>query len=554
MVQQIAECAVRDGCSHRDVVALSKLGSSGAYPSNINAELIRKLQPPPIKSAMSRMEVWVKNKFHRHKVTHPIMLPHELFATLYSQHRDIFDKVICGGESNPPSKFWTSVAAHPMYESHPAKLRDNHVHKCIPLTVHGDGVGISGVGKAWQRSIDAWSWTSLLSSGSTIDTQFLIYLMYPTSRIKEEGYDMCAVFERKLAWSLYWLFVGKWPTRDDQNRLMDYDGMGTDLAGGFYATLWGIRGDLEFMYKHFNFPWYHSGSPCGCCKANSGDKPWTDIRENSSWKSSVYTNAAWKLEHPGANALWSLPGMGIVSYILDAMRVLHLGCYQKVYGSILKYLSHHHLPGSPDENAQVLWSTIKRYYKDHGVEAQLGDLRCSMYVPKKATAFPELKAKAAEVRHLAEAMHALCLEYMDDATEVHKQMKLLTKLAVTMESIMDEYKDEFVLPPEAAATFKESAYGFCGLTTQLGHHFHAQGHRLFNYTIKFHYLCHLGDAAAFWNPRKSWCYAGEDLMHKVKLMIQGAQRGARPHVVVAKVLNKYVFGLGLRLQGTVWKK
>ena len=177
-----------------------------------------------------------------------------------------------------------------------------------------------------------------------------------------------------------------------------------------------------------------------------------------------------------------------------------------------------------------------------------------MYSPSKATSFPELKAKAAEVRHLAEPLHALCQELLNGDNEVHKNMVLIMKMAVNMESVMDEHKDEFRLPPAAAAKFKESAYAFAALTAVLGHHFHPRGDRLFNFTIKSHYLCHLGDTAAYWNPRKSWCYAGEDMMHKMKVLIQSSQRGAAAHVVVPKVIRKYVQGLELKLSQSMWRK
>ena len=34
--------------------------------------------------------------------------------------------------------------------------------KCIPLAIHGDGTPVTGVGKAWSKQYDVWSWCSLL--------------------------------------------------------------------------------------------------------------------------------------------------------------------------------------------------------------------------------------------------------------------------------------------------------------------------------------------------------------------------------------------------------
>ena len=365
LLQHIAKCAVDDGANHPELVALSRIGNYGNYPQNCHADLSRHLAPPKLSSSLTLIDVWMKKgPFCRHQVSHPILLPHEVFAAIFEHYPDVFHNSLCGGTKNPTAKFWSSMDGHPQYVDHPVKLRDNHHDKCIPITLHADGVPIAGVGKSWSKSVDCYSWTSLLSTGSTVETQFLIYIMYSSLRIKEDGKDMYAAFHKKLAWSLYWLFVGKWPTRDENNNELHYTNKGTPLAGGYYATLWGVRGDLEFMYKHFNFPWFNSANPCGICKANTSDRPWTDIRSTAAWKASVFTNSAWKAAHPDANPLWSLPGMGIESYIPDAMHVLHLGCYQKVFGSILQYITHHHLPGNPDDNVEQVWEKICKYYKE----------------------------------------------------------------------------------------------------------------------------------------------------------------------------------------------
>lgn len=55
--------------------------------------------------------------------------------------------------------------------------------------------------------------------------------------------------------------------------------------------------------------------------------------------------------------------MGIQSFIPDVLHVFHLGAYQRSFGSIIKYLTHHKLPGSIDENIEVVWSEIKAAYE-----------------------------------------------------------------------------------------------------------------------------------------------------------------------------------------------
>ena len=47
------------------------------------------------------------------------------------------------------------------------KRRRNWRRLCIPLALHGDGVPIVRLGKAWVQTVTNWSWYNLLSSGAT---------------------------------------------------------------------------------------------------------------------------------------------------------------------------------------------------------------------------------------------------------------------------------------------------------------------------------------------------------------------------------------------------
>ena len=40
--------------------------------------------------------------------------------------------------------------------------------KTVPLALHGDGTPVSGIGKAWSRLMDIYSFTSLMAAGATL--------------------------------------------------------------------------------------------------------------------------------------------------------------------------------------------------------------------------------------------------------------------------------------------------------------------------------------------------------------------------------------------------
>ena len=347
-VQTIASCAVQDGLTNKEVQVLAKLGSSGLYPNHCHHELMNKLGAPHIKSAISSIDVYMRKQQSQMVLcSSAILLPHELFSVIYDKHKDVFLQRLCGGSYSNIDKFWTSMGNHPAYPSHPLVSRDDHKTRCVPLSLHGDGVPVTGVGKSWSKSMEAYTWNSLLGKGSTIMTNFLIFMFFTQLVIKNADFDLRQQFFKRLHWSFYWLFIGKWPSRDENGKAFDvgseaWQKKGKHLADGFYGALWCLRGDLEHMSKAYGFPWPTSVSPCALCRANTSDVPWTDGRPGAQWLTTVWSNADLSAAHPERHTLFQLPGVGITAFVPDHMHTLHLGCYQYAFGSALKYLTSCH--------------------------------------------------------------------------------------------------------------------------------------------------------------------------------------------------------------------
>ena len=89
-----------------------------------------------------------------------MLLPHELFASLYHDYPQAFEKNILPGfpdESQKLETFWQSVHNHPSLQQHPLKTRPEYWQKAVPLGIHGDDVPITGMGKTWVTKITQWS-------------------------------------------------------------------------------------------------------------------------------------------------------------------------------------------------------------------------------------------------------------------------------------------------------------------------------------------------------------------------------------------------------------
>lgn len=560
VVQQCAAAAVADGAKGPELLMLSKLGTKGLYQQNCHAELLRKVKPSRLDTSMAFIHTWVRRGAQSiTRVSHPILLPHIVFSLLYSDYKEGFELRMLGGARGNVRKFWESMTNHPSYQDHPAKLRPDHVDMCVPLAIHADGTPVIGAGRAWAKSLDIYSWGSVLCKSSTKEMHMLMYMFFPQMQVNVGGKEAAGELAKMLRWSLYWLFIGCWPKRDpDGNAYADGTPearqAGQPLAGGWYATLWIIRGDLDEMAKSFKLRHPSSRQPCSVCKADTGAIPWTDGNPiTARWIPTTWRPQEWLDAHPDRHALFTLPGVSITTYVPDMMHCFHLGAYQYAFGSILKFLTHEVLAGRKEDNLQQVWECISTYYRANQVQSKFNTLKLTMFAPEEK-GFPYLKGKAGELRHFAPALLCACERFLRPQDATHKKILLMLRLVVDIESLMDDHADEYVFPEDAAKRFEKSVFAFAQLNTDLANHFHPRGVHLFNHTIKFHYLLHIARAAHYMNPRLSWCYSGEDYMKRIKTLVQGSCRGTAAHIVVTKAVHKYVRGLGLALHADMWQR
>eukprot|EP00969_Alexandrium_andersonii_P176489 7804037-Alexandrium_andersonii.AAC.1 len=84
-------------------------------------------------------------------------------------------------------------------EGHPMLEREGYDKRAVPLGLHGDGVPVAGVGKKWSKSCLALSWVSLLSTGSTLDCNLLIMLLYKCLAVQNGANATMATVWKTLA-------------------------------------------------------------------------------------------------------------------------------------------------------------------------------------------------------------------------------------------------------------------------------------------------------------------------------------------------------------------
>ena len=132
--------------------------------------------------------------------------------------------------------------------------------------------------------------------------------------------------------------------------------------------------------------------------------------------------------------------------------------------------------------------------------SRYNDLKASLYCVDDKT-FPKLKGKAAELRHFGPALLEAFTAFMDEASHQHKAVKLMLVLCQKLENILDECVDCYRMPVVTATEFEKCAWGIAQLNTSLANFCHPQHIILFNHTVKFHYLLHIGLLSRYTNPR-----------------------------------------------------
>ena len=235
-----------------DLERISTLGSSGAYPQNCSRDLLNRLgiaentMPEPVKfttmCTTSKKGIFAERPME-------MLLPHEMFATIFHNYKSHWHKHICPSQDDIAA-WWRDVRDHPSLIGNPIKNAPGWERVCIPLSLHGDGVPIKGVGKTWSESMTIFSWCSMICGlGRTIEFNFMMGSIFGHLVGKSLGCRTMKNFWKIVCWSLKWLAAGLWPTETWDGEDIHDDKAGTFLANGFKGVLFCLRGDLEYLSK-----------------------------------------------------------------------------------------------------------------------------------------------------------------------------------------------------------------------------------------------------------------------------------------------------------------
>eukprot|EP00973_Karenia_brevis_P084059 11663369-Karenia_brevis.AAC.1 len=173
MMQKICQAAEQDGLQHPEIKMIASIGHRGKYSGTCRRDLVACLQNITllqcIGTVLLPLKIGGRIGGSIVRASCNIVLPHVFFAHMYKWHNNLFSNKICGGARDNIQAFWTRMAGSKHYETCGIKDRENHKTHCIPISVHGDGIPVTAFGRGYQKSVDIYSWCSLLSIGKTVD-------------------------------------------------------------------------------------------------------------------------------------------------------------------------------------------------------------------------------------------------------------------------------------------------------------------------------------------------------------------------------------------------
>ena len=537
--------------TYKDLAMIAKIGAEGVHQQNCLRDLHRQLprssieMPPPIKIPLKIMpgdppEIKLTDQC--------VMLPHVLFAHIFHTYKNVWE-----GRFVPSTEqlnaFWDAQEGNPQLDHEDLRDRSDLRDRCVPLRMHSDGVVATGRGRSWSKMLDVFSWGPVLGWGKTDTMLYFIWAVWEHQVAKLAEVRTYDVFARIMRWSFTALWHGKWPTHDHNGieypagtRAYELAHDTVHLADGYFATLWVIESDLDFLAVFWNFPRTNAGCPCAFCECTNlaGTMPWNDFRlaPMAPWMSLIRNVAYMKANpHLFPNPMYDIPAVSPMTVCIDWMHTKYLGTDQYFLGSVLYVLCTFLMPSAkPEENCAKIWQDVKTEYTARSTPSRYRVLKMNMF-SSGSGGYPQLKGKAAAIQHLGLILRDIFARWCTPGDLFHKAILGALDSSARLEEILYVYKDQFKFPDGVGSEFRDLCLKHVKQQQELKDF---AGHRIFNVTFKHHWLIHAGQRGMFQNPRMGWCFQGEDLMMKIRTVTHPCTYGIQPEAVHQKLLDRMI--------------
>ncbi len=143
--------------------------------------------------------------------------------------------------------------------------------------------------------------------------------------------------------------------------------------------------------------------------------------------------------------------------------------------------------------------------------------------------------------------HKVWLHYYNPALELHRKIELMLRLSAHQDAILDRNRDTFALSDADGDDLIATGFLYLSVFWDVRGHFLEEEYPLFALTAKGHYQMHSCLLSKSLNPRRTWCYLGEDFMGKCRDLATSCAKGATMWQVSSKIVVKYLIAMHLTL-------
>jgi hypothetical protein len=211
--------------------------------------------------------------------------------------------------------------------------------------------------------------------------------------------------------------------------------------------------------------------------------------------------------------------------------------------------------GSPEDNLATVWEEVAKYGKAHPAHGstRYGGLQLSMFTDPEQPlkSFPKLKGKGSEVKHLVPALEYAWNELVmkhNAGNEIFEYVSVGLAMSRTIDEVIDNNPTAYKFEGAVLEQYQSAIFVFLAMQNALAVHFNSHGYKVFNITLKSHYLAHGALQAAFLNPRLAWCFGGEDFMQTMKRVGGMCGFGTSIYRRAHAVMERYSAGMHFLMQ------
>ena len=208
------------GAESQGADGMPKVASS-AHPHNLQRSLMAAFGKPPAAPTF----VWMEIPTSKGMTPHPFLLPHMWLASVHADKKDLWSSGIVG-ERGAIEHFWKQMRDSAFVTKHP-HLQQAYMSKTVPVGLHGDAGSFSH-----HDSMFVFSWNSLVGSGSTTDTRFVIAILKKSLLV--EG-TMDAI-SKIMGWSFNVMLSGIFPECDWEGRKLPGEPDTLPKVGGGFSA------------------------------------------------------------------------------------------------------------------------------------------------------------------------------------------------------------------------------------------------------------------------------------------------------------------------------